>query len=54
MNGGRGVNIVGQCGDGGVILKTGVWQIQRKSSYAVIPAQAGIQKFKITVISKHF
>ena len=28
--------------------------IKSRHTYAVIPAQAGIQKFKITVISKHF
>ena len=39
-----------------VILKTGVWQIQiqRKSPYAVIPAQAGIQKFEMAVNLKYF
>lgn len=28
--------------------------IKPKHTYAVIPAQAEIQKFKITAISKHF
>ena len=47
MNVGRGVSILSGSVAMVVTLKTGVWQIQRKSPYAVIPAQAGIQKFEI-------
>ncbi|EEZ71790.1 hypothetical protein NEICINOT_04028 [Neisseria cinerea ATCC 14685] len=43
VNGGQGVSILSG-GVAAVMLKTGVWQMQRKSRYTVIPAQAGIQK----------
>lgn len=43
VNEGRDVSMLSDSVAAAVILKTGVWQMQRKSRYAVIPAQARIQ-----------